>query len=99
MWTLSSVRGLGRTPLDEALASERMTGDVFERGYTRHYWEVPESSCTITPGSVGDTGWPAPCFADYLDALVCGGVWATDVDLATVPSLYYPYPSAAPICR
>jgi hypothetical protein len=38
-------------------------------------------------------------FADFLDALRCNGFPATDLDGVLVPSTYYPYPSANPLCR
>ncbi len=37
MWSLSATQGLGRAPLDEALASPRMTIPPFLRGYTTPY--------------------------------------------------------------
>jgi hypothetical protein len=79
----------------EALQSARMNSSPFLRGYTTNSWET--DGCK--PINVKDTGVSAPMFADYLDALVCSGMPAWLVDLATLPQLYYPYPSDAPLCN
>src|SRR5262249_53176705 len=46
-----------------------------------------------------DTGESTTFFADFLDALRCGGVSASMIDAATNPSVRYPYPSGTPRCR
>ncbi|MGZ3451224.1 MAG: hypothetical protein ACXVEF_16580 [Polyangiales bacterium] len=80
----------------EALASDRMKVAPFGRAYTRHKWAM--TGCTKT--SVTDLGNAAPMFADFLDALVCGGgVTASDVDAVTNPSSTFPYPSDMPVCK
>jgi len=96
MWALSKTQGLGRAPLDAALASARMVNSPFARGYYRHTWEV-DAFCNQV--NVQETNQPAPFFADFLDALRCGGVPAATVDAATQPNQYYPYPSNAPLCN
>lgn len=90
----------GSTPsIYAALASPRMTTRISQspplRGYTRHTWAV--SNCTITGSS--DTGTPAPCVADMLDALLCTGLSTSACDAATNPSVNYPFPSNAPKCQ
>jgi hypothetical protein len=96
MWNLSSTQGLGRRPFDAALASSRMTVSPFARGYTRHTWDV-NANCVRS--NISDTGEPTTFFADMLDALVCGGVTASQADTATQPSSHYPYPSRSPLCQ
>jgi hypothetical protein len=96
MWQLSRTMGLGRAPFDAALASTRMTVAPFERGYTRETWDT-DSHCART--NVADTGESTTFFADFLDALRCGGVSASMIDAATNPTVRYPYPSSTPSCR
>jgi hypothetical protein len=96
MWNLSATQHLGHAPFDAALSTGRMTVPDFERGYTRHTWNV-DNTCQRT--QISDTGESTTCFADFLDALRCGGVERAQVDAATEPTVHYPYPSASPECR
>lgn len=66
------------------------------RGYTAQSFDM-QADCSLT--GVADTGYPSPCFADYLDSLVCGGTAASKIDAATQPAVHYPYPSKAPVCQ
>ncbi len=93
MWSLSNAAGA--TPLFQALASPRMTNPTATRGYTRHTWQLSGLNFI----NVVDTGQPAPCFADFLDALDCAGVSRSSIDAATVPGTQFPYPSSSPICN
>ena len=80
----------------DALSSTRMNSSPFGRGYTRHVWEM--TGCTKTDDT--DLGSSAPMFADYLDALLCSGaVTKSQVDAATDPSVSYPFPSDATLCK
>ena len=93
MWTLSA--SVPRSELWEALRAPRVTVGPFERGYTRRVWSDPARPFLYT-----DTGVNVPCFADYLDALLClGAVDPVTVDAATQPMTRYPYPSRSPLCR
>jgi hypothetical protein len=69
---------------------------VYSRGYTRHTWGLG-TGCTKT--NVVDTGISAVEFAEYLDALDCGGFATSSINAATNPTIDYPYPSNAPICQ
>ncbi|MFO0744516.1 MAG: hypothetical protein U1F43_02440 [Myxococcota bacterium] len=81
-----------------ALASPRMTVAPFLRGYLRRTWDGLDDQGNPVPFQ--STGISAPHLADFLDALVCGGVVAPgDVDAVTEPALHYPYPSRDPLCR
>jgi len=84
-----------RQPLYEALASPAMNAAPWARGYRRHKWRVEEGKVV----DVVETQEPAPCLADFLDAMMCRGFPASVMDAATEPALAYPYPSAAPLCR
>jgi hypothetical protein len=80
------------------LASPRMTVAPFLRGYTTRDWD--DLNEDYLPLPAWSTGESAPHFADFLDALVCGGtVAANGVNSVTEPALHYPYPSASPLCR
>jgi hypothetical protein len=93
LWTLSAY--VPRSELWEALRAPRVTAGPFERGYTRRVWSDPTRPFLYT-----DTGVNVPCFADYLDALLClGAVDPATVDAATQPTTRYPYPSRSPLCR
>jgi hypothetical protein len=96
LWSLSQVQGLGRAPLDAALASARMRVPPFERGYTRHVWAIGQACQRV---NIQDTGESTTCLADFLDALRCEGVASGAIDLATQPAQRYPYPSQSPLCR
>lgn len=96
MWQISSVRGVGHDPFDIALSSSRMTVAPFERGYTRHTWDVNMMCQRI---NIADTAESTTHLADFLDALRCGGVPRADIDAATEPTTRYPYPSGSPQCR
>ena len=98
---LSYWLGLGHGPLDAALVSPRMTqpretAPAFERGYTWHRWETTP---TGQPINILDTGVPIVHLADFLDQLRCSGVSAAIIDAVTEPTVHYPYPSGAPLCR
>lgn len=95
MWELSANQGVDQSAFDSALSSPRMTVAPFARGYTRHTWDV--NGCTRV--HISDTGESTPHFADYLDALRCGGVSRAAIDAATEPASRYPYPSGSPKCR
>ena len=95
MWTMSSNLPSPPTYFYQALASRRMLGPAFARGYRRTYWSL-DTDGSIT--NVIPTTTPAPHLADFLDALVCSGFSRPLVDGATQPSVYYPYPSASPLC-
>lgn len=97
MWNISATQGLGRAPFDAALTSPRMTVPPFERGYTVHGWNVEPNTCQRT--NVQDLGVPTVVFADFLDQLRCSGVSANVINAATNPTVNYPYPSGAPLCR
>jgi hypothetical protein len=97
MWNLSEMQHVGRAPFDAALKSRRMTIAPFERGYTREQWDVSPTTCQRT--NIQDTGVSTTFFGDFLDALVCGGVSASVVNAATNPTVNYPYPAGAPLCR
>jgi hypothetical protein len=96
LWDMATVQGIGHVPIDDALASPRMTAPPFARGYTLHGWDIDGSCHRI---NIQDSGESTTCFADLLDALVCGGVSAAVVDNATNPAVNYPYPSGAPLCQ
>lgn len=66
------------------------------RGYSAKSFEM-QADCSLT--DVTETGYASPCFADYLDSLVCGGTPASKVDAVTQPATHYPYPSKAPVCQ
>jgi hypothetical protein len=57
---------------------------------------------TVPPflrGYVTPLGIQTTFFADFLDALACGGLGASALDAATDPLVHYPYPSQSPLCR
>ncbi len=95
-WSLhnSSASAPGQILL--ALASPHMNGTTFDRGYRAWQWNTTDSA--HNPYAAVHTSRPAPYFADFLDALVCNGFSTAAVDAATLPSIYYPYPSASPLC-
>lgn len=81
-----------------ALTSPRMTLAPFLRGYFRRTWDGLDGSGLPLPAWSTDES--APHLADYLDALVCGGVVdRASVDAQTEPWAHYPYPSLSPLCR
>jgi hypothetical protein len=96
MWTLSRSDPAGGDALFHALAAPRMTAPSATRGYTRHRWSFDASWNFV---NVVDTGEPAPCFADFLDALGCAGFSPAAIDAATLPLTEYPYPSESPLCQ
>ncbi len=86
---------IGQAPILDAIGSSRMTVPPFERGYTRRVWNDPEY-----PEVYVRTDEPLPYHADFFDALRCSGAISPVVlDAVTEPALYYPYPSASPLCR
>ncbi len=68
-----------------------MLGPEFGWGYTRHVWEIDGRDIV----NVQDTGEPAACFADYLDALRCYDAVPAAV---MVPLNGFPYDPFAPYC-
>src|SRR5690606_18460681 len=94
LWELNQL-AVTQATMYAALESPQMNTHPFGRGNTRHTWNVTPS-CDFS--SVYDTGASTPMFADFLDALRCGGVGEATVDAATNPSNYYPYPSSSPLC-
>ena len=81
-----------------AVASPRMTQAPFLRGYARRAWNGLNGDGLPLPfQSLNES---APHFADYLDAIACGGVTSGQaIDAVTEPFTHYPFPSAAPLCR
>ncbi|NMO14838.1 hypothetical protein HPC49_00695 [Pyxidicoccus fallax] len=84
-----------RQPLYEALAAPAMNASPWARGYLRHRWRMENGKVV----DVRETEDPAPCLADFLDALMCQGFPRSVMDAATEPAVAYPYPSHAPLCR
>ncbi len=95
MWTLRAG-GASSPSMYRALASGRMQGPTFARGYRAWRWSALNSAGDPIGATQSIT--PAPYFADFLDALGCNGFSRSAIDAATQPSLYYPYPSASPLC-
>jgi hypothetical protein len=105
LWALSkhTSNGDASNPLMDnkamvrALASSRMTQAPFGRGYTRHTWETG-AGCSVV--AVQDTQQSVPCFADFLDALLCTEqLDPARVDAVTEPFDHFPYPAQATICQ
>ncbi len=96
MWGLRGAAGENSPAMYRALASARMQGPTFARGYTVHRWTRLDS--LGDPIDAVRTSTPAPHFADFLDALVCNGFRPSTVDAVTQPTRFYPYPSASPRC-
>ena len=84
-----------RQPLYDALGAPAMNGKSWARGYLRHRWRMEDGKVV----DVRQTQTPAPCLADFLDTLMCGGFPQAVMDAATEPAVAYPYPSHAPLCR
>jgi hypothetical protein len=84
-----------RQPLYDALGSAAMNASPWARGYLRHRWRMEDGKVV----DVRQTQDPAPCLADFLDALMCQGFPRSVMDAATEPTVAYPYPSHAPLCR
>jgi hypothetical protein len=95
LWSISGDASVGGPKLFSTLSGTHMNTSPWPRGYTRRTWTLDNNGI---PTNVMDTGQPAPCLADFLDALDCGGVSPAVIDVATVPATQYPYPSASPIC-
>jgi hypothetical protein len=95
IWDLHDEGGVSMSTLLDALSGPLMTTAPFNRGYTRHSWTIGNA---CVQENVIDSHSSQPMFADYLDALLCGGVSESVVDAVTVPDTYYPYPSGAPLC-
>jgi hypothetical protein len=95
LWAVSRTAG-GAGPLYSAIASPRMTHAPFLRGYTAHRWTL--DAATGLPTSLQDTGEPALCLADMLDALDCAGFSRADLATAVEPATAYPYPVDSPLC-
>jgi hypothetical protein len=95
-WGLAAGAG-SDAALFAAIATPRMNTPPYHRGYNRHASSGVDSSCH--PINPVDTGISAPFYADFLDALDCGGFPAASIDAQTVPATDYPYPSATPICQ
>ncbi|QSQ19922.1 hypothetical protein JY651_32180 [Pyxidicoccus parkwayensis] len=84
-----------RQSLYEALAAPAMNASPWARGYLRHRWRMEGGNVV----DAEETGESAPCLADFLDAMMCRGFSRSVMDMATEPSVAYPYPSHAPLCR
>lgn len=95
LWTLRGG-GASSPAMYRALASARMQGPTFARGYRAWRWDT--LSAAGDPIGATHTTTPTPHLADFLDALACNGFSRASLDAATQPSLYYPYPSASPLC-
>jgi hypothetical protein len=96
LWRLSTDENVDG--LLAALSSPRMTTSPFLRGYTTRTWEGLNAEGYALPYT--STTASAPHLADFLDAVVCGGVVSANaVDAVTEPASHYPYPSWAPLCR
>jgi hypothetical protein len=95
LWQLHRSSTAAPGAIGSALASPRMTGTTFKRGYTRHTWDVAANGSQY---NVVNTGTSAPHFADFLDALNCAGFSRAAIDQATEPAVHYPYPSQSPLC-
>jgi hypothetical protein len=95
MWSIATNASVGGQTLFTALSGAHMNTSPWGRHYSRHTWQLDNAG---TPINVVDTGQPAPCLADFIDALDCAGVSRSVIDAATIPATQYPYPSAAPIC-
>ena len=95
LWTISR-NGASPQPLFDALASPRMVTRPFARGYVRHTFSA-HGDGTFT--DVMATMESAPFFADFLDALDCGGLPQASIDGATMPTSDYPYSASMPLCR
>lgn len=89
LWALSDS---AVPPIYAALSTPRMRRAPFGRCYTRHVWRVNEAG---QPVDVCATTESAPHFADYLDALSCGGFSRAAIS-ASIGS--YPYPVNSPYC-
>lgn len=96
LYAISTHPSVGAQTMFRALSSQRMNATPFARGYTTHTWDLDAHGDAT---NIVDTGVSAPYLADFLDALVCGGVSRTVIDAATVPATQYPYPSSNPICQ
>jgi hypothetical protein len=94
LWSLSRNAGIGADNTLLGLRTPSVSGTSYERGYTRHVWDMQDCQRV----NYFDTHENAPMFADYLDGLVCGGMPAASVDQATNPAQFYPYPSQEPLC-
>ena len=82
----------GHAPFIRALTSPQMLGPEFGWGYTRHVWEIDGRDIV----NVQDTGEPAACFADYLDALRCYDAVPAAVMVDALNG--FPYDPFAPYC-
>jgi hypothetical protein len=97
IWALHDDGDVSMDTFLQALGSPIMTTSPFARDYTSHRWSIG-SGPNCPKVNVEDLGVSQPMFADYLDALVCGGVSGSVIDAVTVPQTFYPYPSDAPLC-
>ena len=84
-----------RQAMYEALAAPSMNLAPWARGYRKHTWRMVEGKQV----DVVETAEAAPCLADFLDTLMCKGYPRALMDAATEPTVAYPYPSHAPLCR
>ena len=96
LWSVRASSVSAPSQLLSALASPQMQGPSFNRGYRA--WSWTSIDAFGTPVGAMRTSRPAPYLADFLDALVCSGFGTAAVNAATQPSVYYPYPSASPLC-
>lgn len=96
MWSMRNSSASAAAAMYAALASPRMLGPTFARGYRRWWWS--EIDAVGNPVGAVRTTEAAPYLADFLDAMVCSGFSRAAIDAATQPFAYYPYPSASPLC-
>jgi hypothetical protein len=96
LWSIRGGSTASSASMYRALASGRMQGPTFARGYRAWRWNMLDSFGD--PLGAIRSSTPAPYLADFLDALLCNGFSRSAVDAATQPSLFYPYPSTSPLC-
>jgi hypothetical protein len=97
LWTIAQQSSVTTSAFYNALAAPKMNTSPWGRGYTWHYWSQLDSQGR--PLNPLDTGISRPALPDFLDALVCGGVSTSAVDMGTIPATQYPFPSTAPLCQ
>ena len=95
LWSISQSHPDAVARMFEGLASPRMLGPTFSRGYLRHTWDLGFDG---NPINVTTRGPNVPYLADFLDALTCLGFDPAAIYAATNPTVHYPYPSATPLC-
>ena len=97
LWTIFNHPAVTDADFFNALGSARMNQSPWARGYTWHFWSQLDSQGR--PFDPIDTGISRPALPDFLDALVCEGMSPAVIDVATLPTTQYPFPSSQPICQ